>query len=79
MTTEQLKQMHTARPFRPFTLRLADGEVVPVPHPEFLFFSPSGRTIVVATPDDAFKIIDLLLVTSIDVGTNGKSKRKARR
>ena len=35
MTSERLQEMLRAKPFRPFGLRLADGEVIPVVHPEF--------------------------------------------
>ena len=74
MTTEQLREVHRAPPFRPFALELADGNRVHVPHPEFLAFSRTGRTVSVAGENDAFKIIDLLLVTAIDV-SDGKAPR----
>jgi len=38
-----------AGPFLPFKLRLGNGSVVPVPHPELLAFVPGGRTIVVTS------------------------------
>jgi hypothetical protein len=72
MTIEQLRKVHTARPFRPFTLKLADGSRVQVRHPEFLSHSPSGRTVVVFGNGESFEVIDLLLVASIEV-------KKARR
>jgi len=37
-----------------------------VPHREFASMSPSGRTVVVAQPDDTFEIIDLLLVVGLE-------------
>ncbi len=74
MRLEELRQVHQARPFCPFTLQLADGDRVGVPHPEFLMFSRSGRTLFVATEDDSFKVIDLLLVVAVDVG-NGRVRR----
>ena len=67
MTVEQLRNMHQARPFRPFTIRMADGTSYYVPHSEFLSQSPSGRTIIVHHPDDTFSVIDLLLVTELKV------------
>lgn len=72
MTIDQLRNVHRAQPFRPFTLRMADGSALHVGHPEWLTFSPAGRTVIVFKPDDSFSIIDLLLVASIDVG-NGES------
>ena len=78
MTTNQLREVHQARPFRPFTIKLADGSRVTIRHPELMMFSPSGRTIVAAVSDDAFKILDLLLVSAIHVGNGHPSKRTKR-
>jgi len=67
MRIEQLRNVHHASPFRPFTLHLADGRSLPVPHRDFLSQSPSGRTVIVYGDDDSFSIIDVLLVTRIEV------------
>lgn len=77
MTTTQLQKVLAAKPFTPFTLRLADGSRVPVRSPEFAWIHPGGRTVFVATDDDAADIIDLLLVAAIEVG-NGRTRRKRR-
>ena len=65
MTIEQLRKHYHAKPFRPFTMHLADGRAIDVEHPEFMALSPSGRTVVVYTEPQAAETIDLLLVTSI--------------
>ncbi len=57
-------------------MQLADGNGVDVAHPEFLSFSRRGRTIAVATTGDIIRIIDLLLVTSIEVGNGGARRRR---
>jgi hypothetical protein len=75
MTIEQLKALHQARPFRPFTIHLADGTSIPVKHPEFLWSTPGGRTIFVSQGDENVTIIDLLLVTKLVTG-NGKGKSR---
>jgi hypothetical protein len=67
MTIEQLRNAYNARPFRPFVLHLADGREVPVVHREFIMSVPSGRTVVVCQPDDTLNIVDLLLVTDIEI------------
>jgi hypothetical protein len=77
MTVEQLKQVWKADPFRPFKIHLADGRDITVNHRDFLMSSPSGRTIIVYQPDDSFNVIDLLLVTDLEV-SNGKSRRPKR-
>jgi hypothetical protein len=75
MTVEQLRKMHQERPFRPFRVHLADGRSLDVPHPEFLAHSPSGRTVMIARPDDTFDIVDLPLVTSLEAVNGVEAKR----
>jgi hypothetical protein len=67
MTTEALYKLHHARPFKPFIIRLGDGQALPVPHPEMLAYAPKQRTAVVSLADGTFEIIDLLLVTGLEV------------
>lgn len=76
MTVQQLRTVQGASPFRPYTLQLADGSEVHVRHPELVAIAPSGRTLAVAASEDAFKIIDLLLVTAIDVDGGPPQRRR---
>jgi hypothetical protein len=76
MTIEQLKEVHQTRPFQPFTVHLADGKQIYVRHNDYLARSPSGRTFVVYQDNDSFSIVDLLLVTRLEVhlaSPNGQS------
>jgi hypothetical protein len=68
MTIEELRRAHEAEPFRPFTLHLVDGRQVPVCQRDLFAISPAGRTVIVYQPDESFNIVDLLLVTDIEVG-----------
>ena len=78
MTIDKVRQLYDARPFQPFTIHLADGRAIVVEHPEFVAQAPSGRTLIIYQPDDSFNIIDLLLVTDLEVKTssNGRRRRK---
>lgn len=67
MTVAELKEVYELQPFRPFTLRLADGRSIPVLHREFMMAAPSGQVVVVMQPDDTMNIIDLNLVTDIEL------------
>jgi hypothetical protein len=80
MTVEQLRNAYNAQPFRPFVIHLADGREVSVQHREFIMTVPSGRTIVVCQPDDTLIIIDLLLVTDLEIPprTNGSGRKRPR-
>lgn len=59
--------MHQARPFRPFAIHAADGRAFAVPHNEFLACDPDGRGIVALRSDGMFSVLDLLLVTELEV------------
>lgn len=67
MTVEQLRATREAHPFRPFTLHLADGRSLRVPHRDYLSLSPSGRTVIIYQTDESFSILDLLLVTELKI------------
>jgi hypothetical protein len=78
MTIERLKELYEAQPFRPFLIHLADGRELPVQHRDFIMAVPSGRTVIVAQPDDTVNIIDLLLVTDVEIKPHGNGARKRR-
>ena len=67
MTIEQMRAIHQANPFQPFTIHLADGRSIRVSHNQQMSMSPSGRTCIVYRHDDSFEIVDLLLVTTLEV------------
>jgi hypothetical protein len=76
MTIERVRELYDAEPFRPFVLHLADGREIPVLHREFIMTAPSGRTVFVMQPDDSLNIIDLLLVTDVEIRRNGRHSKK---
>ena len=78
MTIEQIRKAYQAKPFRQFSIHLADGREIPVLSPEFILAIPTSRTFVVYQENDAFNIIDLLLVTDLEFksSTNGAGKRR---
>ena len=81
MTIEQLKKLHDAVPFRPFRVHVADGRSFAVPHRDFMSHTPAGRTLIVYDEKDGegFSILDLLLVTELEVMDTSKGNDKPRR
>jgi hypothetical protein len=77
MTVDRLREVHQARPFRPFTMRMADGTRVRVTHPESLAYNGSGRTCIYVAPDGSSHYIDLLLVARLEV-SNGAGRARRR-
>ena len=75
MKISELQKLYDAEPFRPFLIHMADGRKIPVKHREFMALSPSGRTAYVYQLNDDSDIIDVALVTALELRkslTNGK-------
>lgn len=79
MQAKELQSIYRAQPFREFVMHLADGRSIRVPHPELMALSPTGRNAVVYTKDGAFEIIDVMLVTSIEVPDGQTGRRRGKR
>lgn len=67
MTVEQLANVLHAQPFRPFTIHMGDGRSFYVKHQDYLSRSETGRTVIVHGPNESFSVLDLLLVTELEV------------
>ena len=78
MTVERIRELYEAQPFQPFVMHMVDGRKLPVVRREFLSLSPSGRTVVIFQPDDSCNIVDLLLVTDLELGLPRGVRRKPR-
>jgi len=78
---EDIREVHSMRPFKPFALRLADGRRLEVLHSEFLAYAPGTRVVHFIHPDGRFERADVMLIVSIDElrgrGGNGRQRRKA--
>ena len=67
MTVEQLGNVLHAQPFRPFTIHMGDDRSFLVRHQDFVSRSETGRTIIVHGTNESFSVLDLLLVTELDL------------
>ncbi len=72
MTAEQVRKARERAPFKAFTIYLSDQRRSEIPHPDFLWVMPGGRTIGIADENGAAEIIDLVHVTSLNL--NGAKK-----
>jgi hypothetical protein len=75
MVAEELKTAIAAQPFRPFSLRLADGRSVSVPHREFISVEPRGRTALVWKEAGGHNLVDVTLVTDFEFPANTEPPR----
>ena len=69
MNVQAVRELYSAKPFRPFRIHLADGQTLVVEHPEQLAIA--GRTLFVAGPNDSFELVDLFLIVSLKPRVNG--------
>ncbi|HZW29353.1 MAG TPA: hypothetical protein VFF52_01515 [Isosphaeraceae bacterium] len=89
MKIEELKKAKDQRPFRPFSIRMADGKEIPVRHPDAVAWdddvddedngeAEEPLTVVCVVPGGGWEVIDLDLVTSLGfppAQSKGKGKK----
>jgi hypothetical protein len=62
MKAETLRRWIEATPFQPFSVNLADGRELKVPHRDFISHSPNYRMLSVWHEDDSCDLVDFMLV-----------------
>ena len=77
MKAESLRRLIEANPFKPFSINLADGRALKVPHRDFVSPSPNFRMLTVWHADDSCDIIDLMLVIGFHVKERRNGRAKA--
>jgi len=77
MKADEIRRLLHAQPFRPFVIHVADGGHLLVKHEDFVALAPSGREMLVYRHDkqDDYEIVDLLLVTRLEVGTRNGARK----
>lgn len=72
MIYDDLKALLDQKPFTPFSVHFADGDIVGVISREFVYLHPNRRTIIIAadTPGkiDVIAAIDLITRVSVENG-----------
>ena len=71
MRIDEVRNLLRAHPFRAFSFHMPDGREILVRHRDFIITSPSGRMVIVYQPDDSFNVIDLMLVSDLEVKGDG--------
>ena len=72
MTVQMLQQAIKKRPFEPFEIVMANGDRVPVRHPDFILYPRPSRTVIVHPDngdDDDIRILDLTMISELRVAT----------
>ncbi|HEV3408990.1 MAG TPA: hypothetical protein VG095_01750 [Chthoniobacterales bacterium] len=78
MSSTALRERLHEQPFRAFGLRMPDGRLLKVPHPEFISIEPEEERIaIVWKGDGGYWTVDLELVSDLEplARKNGKRRR----
>jgi hypothetical protein len=67
MTTEAIKTAVQSRPFRPFSVRLANGSQIQIQSQDNVAIHPDGKTFVIFEPNGGYRIVDIPFVTDLSV------------
>ncbi len=59
MDAEQFRSAIKLRPFRPITIQTSSGDAYTVKHPEAIWQSPQGGTVIVATGGESFAMLSI--------------------
>ena len=66
MTTAQIKEHLQESPFRPFKIISVDGRAIEVSRQDYVSIGPKGRTAVVWKQNEAFSVVDIMLITRLE-------------
>ena len=72
MDVTAIREAIHAQPFRPFTLRLADGRELRVPHPDFVAVS-ARRVAIISAQDESLAVLEPLLIVSLESAGTGQT------
>jgi hypothetical protein len=71
MEINAIREALHCQPFRPFSLRLADGRELFVPHLDLVALS-SRRVVVINHHDESTAILEPLLIVSVESMSDGQ-------
>jgi hypothetical protein len=70
MKLEKSREVIHAATFQPFTIHVADGRSLDVPHPDFIAVMGNGRTVFVTSPIEqtpSYFMVDVPMITQLGV------------
>ena len=65
MTRQVIQKAMIQKPFRRFSVRLADGELVEIKSEHTAAVHPKGKTMIIFDEDGGYRIIDIGLITEL--------------
>ena len=78
MTATELKKYWHASPFIPFDIVMSGSQKLPVPHPDFLNISPSGRIAILWLRDEDWTSVDIFMITALETRKRNAKRKRAK-
>ena len=78
MKIEEIRKLLHAHPFRPFLIYFADDGRIAVKHKDFAALAPTGREMIVYQQDGDYQVVDIMLVTRLQVLTRNGAKKSVK-
>ena len=66
MSIEEIRKINQTHPFKPYTVRVSDGDALHVPHPDFLLIPPVGGTVVIVNQQGCLSLVDAAHITKLE-------------
>jgi hypothetical protein len=76
MTVDQFRSVMRKRPFIPIVIHTTSGEAYPVNHPESLWQSPGGNTVIIGLGGEEVNMIDVSLISEVAFSTKKRSAKE---
>ena len=78
MTASIIRKKQQAVPFIPFDFLLAGEKRIHVPHPDYMFISPSGRFAEVSDKNDDETTLDVFLILGVQDHRKAASSKRGK-
>lgn len=72
MNPAALREHLNASPFVPFEAHTTDGGVLPVGHPDFMFFDRGKQEVLSVSPDKTFHVVSVDAITRLTLRPHTK-------
>jgi hypothetical protein len=68
MHADEIKKVLRATPFQPFRVFLPSDKSFSVPHPDFAWLTPNGRTLIIApVGSGGVDMLDVPVITRVEI------------
>ncbi len=75
MLINVIREYNKAAPFVPYEIRTTSGQVLKVPHPDFVFVAPRGSFVLVMDEKDRPRNISSILIEEVSQIPEKSSRR----